>query len=181
MTPMNLRKLFTGSVYIATLVVAGNWNVDTADAKVSFSVKGPFGTVNGSFSGLEATIHFDPNDLAGSLIQASIDAKTVSSGVGMRNRHLRSEEQWLNADKFPRISFKSEKIEKGAAGYKAIGTLTLKGVSKPVEIAFSFTPNGNTGLFKGEFSIKREDFNMGKPGGTVGDMISLQLQVPVKK
>jgi len=178
---MNVRQLITKSVIITGLVFAGNWNVDTTNAKVSFNVKGPFGTVNGSFTGLEATIHFDPNDLAGSTIQASIDAKTVSSGVGLRNHHLRSEEEWLNTDKFPRIAFKSQKIEKGASGYKAIGNLTLKGISKPVEIAFTFTPNGNAGLFKGEFSIKREDFNLGKPGGSVGDIITLHLEVPAKK
>jgi polyisoprenoid-binding protein YceI len=178
---MNVKQIITKSVLIAGLVFATNWNVDTSGAKVSFSVKGPFGTVNGSFTGLEATIHFDPNDLAGSLIQASIDAKTVSTGVGLRNHHLRSEEQWLNTDKFPRISFKSKKIEKSASGYKAIGDLTLKGITKPVEIAFTFSHNGNTGLFKGEFSIKREDFNVGKPGGSTGEMITLHLEVPVKK
>jgi polyisoprenoid-binding protein YceI len=178
---MNVRQFFTRSVLIAGFVFASNWNVDTANAKVSFSVKGPFGTVNGSFTGLEATIHFDPNDVAASMVQASIDANTVSSGIGLRNHHLRSEEQWLNTDKFPRISYKSKKIEKSASGYKAIGDLTLKGITKPVEIAFTFSPNGNSGLFKGEFSIKREDFDLGKPGGSVGDIITLQLQVPVKK
>jgi polyisoprenoid-binding protein YceI len=178
---MNIRQTITKSILLAALVFAGNWTVDTANAKVLFSVKGPFGTCNGSFTGLEASIHFDPNDLAGSTVQASIDAKTVTSGVGLRNHDLRSKEEWLNTDKFPRISFKSKKIEKSAAGYKAIGDLMLKGVTKPVEIAFTFTPNGNTGLFKGQFSIKREDFNVGKPGGSVGDMITLHLEVPVKK
>jgi len=178
---MNVRQIITKSTLAAVLIVAGNWTVDTTNAKVLFSVKGPFGTVNGSFTGLEASIHFDPNDLAGSMIQASIDAKTVSSGVGMRNRHLRSEEQYLNADKFPRITFKSRKIEKSASGYKAIGDLTLKGISRPVEIAFAFTPNGNTGVFKGEFSIKRQDFNLGKPGGSIGEIVTLHLEVPAKK
>lgn len=166
---------------MAAMAFAGTWTVDTANAKVLFSVKGPFGTVNGSFTGLEASIHFDPNDLAGSTIQASIDAKTVNSGVGMRNHHLRSEEQYLNTDKFPRITFKSRKIEKSASGYEAIGDLTMKGITKPVEIAFTFTPNGNTAVFKGGFSIKREDFNLGRPGGSIGEIITLHLEVPAKK
>jgi polyisoprenoid-binding protein YceI len=178
---MNVRQIITKSTLMAVLVVAGNWTVDTANAKVLFSVKGPFGTVNGSFTGLQASIHFDPNDLAGSTIQASIDAKTVNSGVGMRNKHLRSEEQYLNTDKFPRITFKSSKIEKSASGYKAIGDLTLKGITKPAEIAFTFTPNANAGVFKGEFSIKRGDFNLGKPGGSIGEIITMHLEVPAKK
>jgi polyisoprenoid-binding protein YceI len=164
-----------------SLLLATNWTVDKAGAKVGFSVHGPFGTVNGSFSGLEAVIQFDPNNLAGSSIRASIDAKTVNSGIGMRNHHLQSEEQYLNTGKYPRITYKSGKIEKTGAGYKASGELTIKDVTKPVEIPFTFTPSGNAGVFKGSFTFKREDFNIGKSGGSIGDMITITLEVPVKK
>lgn len=169
------------SAIIFGLLLTTNWAVDTAKAKVGFSVKGPFGTVNGTFSGLEAVIQFDPNNLAGSSIRATIDAKTVNSGVGLRNHHLRSEEQYLNTDKYPRISYKSSKIEKTGAGYKATGELTIKDVTKSVEIPFTFAPNGNAGVFKGSFTFKREDFNIGKSGGSIGDMITITLDVPVKK
>src|SRR5579863_6844778 len=140
------------SLIIFSLLLATNWKVDTTNAKVGFSVKGPFGTVNGTFSGLEAVIQFDPGNPAGCSIRASIDAKTVNSGIGLRNHHLRSEEQYLNTDKYPRISYKSSKVEKAGAGYKAVGGLTIKDVTKPVEIPFTFTSNGNTGLFKGSFT-----------------------------
>lgn len=178
---MKLRQLITRSVLIAGLAVAGNWNVDTAGAKITFSVKGPFGTVNGSFTGLKATIKFDEKDPGGSSVQASIDPTTVSTGIGLRNHHLRTEEQWFNTDKFPLISFQSRKIEKTGAGFKATGELTIKGVSKLVEIPFTFTPNGTDGVFKGQFMIKRTDYNLGKPGGSVGEEITINLLVPVKK
>ncbi len=175
------KGIIQSAILLATVVFVGNWNVDSANAKVGFSVKGPFGTVNGTFTGLKSTVKFDPADLGGSSVDASIDANTVSSGVGMRNHHLKSEEQWLNTEKYPLISYKSTKIEKTGTGYKAEGQLKIKNVSKPVEIPFTFTPNGNTGIFKGEFSFKRLDFNLGKPGGTVGDVITIHLEVPVKK
>ena len=178
---MKARQLIMQSMIIAGLSFAGAWNVDSANAKISFSVKGPFGNVNGTFSGLKATIQFDEKDLAGSSIKASIDAGTVSTGIGLRNHHLKTEEQYLNTDKYPQITFQSKKIEKTANGYKAIGDLTLKGVIKPVEIPFTFTPNGGGGEFKGQFTIKREDYNIGKTGGSVGDMIAITLEVPVKK
>jgi len=178
---MKVRQLITGSVLIAGLAFAGGWSVDSANAKIGFSVKGPFGTVNGSFTGLKAEIKFDEKDLAGSSIRASVDAKTVSTGVGLRNHHLRNEEEWLNTDKFPDINFRSQKIEKTTGGFQATGDLTLKGVTKPVALAFTFTPNGDGGIFKGHFEIKREDYNVGKPGGSVGEMITINLEVPVKK
>ena len=180
---MRLTQIVTKSAFIMglTFLFAGNWNVDTANAKVEFSVKGPFGTVHGNFTGLKAKIQFDGKDLAGSSFSASIDAKTVSSGVGLRNRHLRNEEEWFNTDKYPEISFHSKKVEKSATGFKAIGDLTIKDNTKPVEIPFTFAPDGASGVFKGEFTIKREDFNLGKPGGSVGSIVTINLEVPVKK
>jgi polyisoprenoid-binding protein YceI len=155
--------------------------VDTANAKVSFGIKGPFGTVHGDFTGLKATIDFDEKSPGSGSIAASIDPKMVSTGIGLRNRHLRNEEQFFNTDKYPEISFRSKKIEKTGDGYKAAGELTMKGVTKPVEIPFTFTPTEGGGLFKGHFTIKRLDFNLGKPGGSIGEDVTIDLEVPVKK
>lgn len=178
---MTLKLLLAASAVIAGLTLTGNWNADAGNAKIKFSVKGPFGTVNGSFSGLKATIQFNEKDLPGSSISASIEAKTVSTGIGLRNRDLRKKEEWLNTDKYPLITFHSKKIEKTATGYKAQGDLTIKGIAKPAEIPFTFTPKGDTGVFKGQFPVKREDYNLGKTGGSVGSIITITLEVPVKK
>ncbi|HEX4373659.1 MAG TPA: hypothetical protein VHZ50_10185, partial [Puia sp.] len=53
---MQSKKFLAGFGLITAMIFAGNWNADTAKAKISFSVKGPFGTVHGSLSGLKATI-----------------------------------------------------------------------------------------------------------------------------
>jgi polyisoprenoid-binding protein YceI len=178
---MKMKLIALLSTLLAGLAFGGNWNVDASKAKVQFSVKGPFGTVHGNFSDLKATIQFNEKDLPGSSISASIGAETVSTGIGLRNSDLRKKEEWLNAPKFPLVSFRSRKIQKTDAGYMAHGDLTLKGITKPVEIPFTFTGNGSTGLFKGQFLIKRQDFNIGKPGGSVGEEITINLEVPVAK
>jgi polyisoprenoid-binding protein YceI len=154
------------------------WNADALAAKIKFDIKGPFGTVHGSFSGLKTEIVFNENDLTGSSILASIEAKTISTGIGLRNSDLRNKEQWLNTDKYPLISFHSKKIEKTSGGYKAEGDLTMKGVTKPIEIPFTFTDKNNAGLFKGQFMIRRLDYNIGKKGGSVGSEMTIILEVP---
>jgi polyisoprenoid-binding protein YceI len=178
---MKFTQIIARSFIIAGLAFASNWNVDTANAKITFAVKGPFGTVHGNFTGLKATIKFDEKDLPGSSVSASVEAKTVSTGVSMRNHDLRTEEKWLNTDKYPQISFHSTKIEKTEKGFKAIGSLTLKGTTRPAEIQFTFANKEAGGLFKGEFQVKREDYDVGKPGGSVGSIITINLEVPVKK
>ncbi len=177
---MNFKHILATTALILVIPASGNWKADTANAKINFTVKGPFGTVHGSFTGLEATINFNEKNLSGSSVIASIDAKTVSTGVSLRNNDLRNEEQWLNTGKFPRISFKSNKIEKTENGFKASGDLTIKGITKPVAIPFSFSNKETSGIFTGQFTIKREDYNVGKPGGSVGDVITIILTVPVK-
>ena len=177
---MKFKQIIAASIIILMMPGAGNWKVDTANAKVNFTVHGPFGTVHGSFTGLDAKINFNEKDLSGSSIVASIDAKTVSTGVSLRNSDLKNKEEWLNTDKYPRISFKSRKIEKTDHGFKVTGDLTIKGITKPVDIPFTFTNKESSGNFSGQFTINRSDYNIGKPGGSVGSVITIILTVPVK-
>jgi polyisoprenoid-binding protein YceI len=177
---MKIRQILAVSTFVLFLPVQSNWKPDAANAKVNFSIQGIFGTVHGSFTGLEATIYFDEKNLSGSSISASLDAKTVSTGISLRNSDLRNKEEWFNTDKYPRISFKSTKIEKSADGFKANGNLTIKDVTRPVVIPFTFTSKDSNGLFKGEFKIKREDYQLGTPGGTVGSEATIMLSIPVK-
>ena len=161
--------------------MAPKWKPETEKAQVNFDIKGPFGMVHGKFTGLQADIKFSPDDLKGSSIKASIDAKTVSTGISLRNKDLRNKELWLNTDKYPRITFESNKIEKKGSGYVAAGNLTLKGKTKPVDIPFVFSGKGDAGVFKGKFTINRRDFDIGKQGGSVGKTITIALNVPVVK
>jgi polyisoprenoid-binding protein YceI len=154
------------------------WNTNAATAKIKFKVKGLFGMVDGSLSGLKSIIEFDGNDLAASSILASVDPKSISTGISLRNNDLQKE-QYLNSDKYPLISFKSDKIQKSGIGYKVFGELTIKGVTKQIEIPFSFSEKGNEGVFKGGFTIQREDYNVGKSGGSIGNTVSIDMEVPV--
>ncbi len=176
---MILKKILLTSAVLTGLIFSGNWKPDTANAKINFNVEGIFGMVHGSFTGLEAVIQFDEKDLANSSFSASIDAKTVSTGISLRNSDLRNEEEWFNTDKYPRISFQSKKIEKTATGYTALGDLTIKGITKTMEMPFTFTSKDAAGVFKSQFTIQRMDYKLGKPGGSVGSEVAVTLTIPV--
>jgi polyisoprenoid-binding protein YceI len=149
---MKLKQLLTISSLFVVFTFATNWKADTEHSKINFTVKGIFGLVHGSFTGLQASIQFSENDLNSSSMSASIDAKTVSTGISLRNSDLRNEEEWLNTDKYPRIDFKSKKFEKSGDGFKVQGDLTIKGITKPVEIPFTFINKDGSGVFKGQFT-----------------------------
>jgi len=178
---MKIKLLIQLFAVIFISPLTGNWTADATKAKITFTVDGPFGKVHGSFSGLKSAFQFNENDLSGSKLTASIDPNTVNSGVGLRNTHLRNDEQFLNTKKYPEIRFSSRKIVKSPDGYLLTGDLTLKGITKSIEIPFTFSPAGNTGIFKGRFTIKRLDYQIGKEGGSVGSTININIEVPLKK
>jgi polyisoprenoid-binding protein YceI len=159
---------------------AGGWHADVSKSQITFNVKGPFGKVDGSFSGLKSTILFDKNNLASSSIRASVDPNTIKTGIKLRDKDLQKE-KYLNSDNYSLISFRSEKIQKNGNGYIAVGDLTLKGITRRVEIPFSFSEKGNSGIFKANFDIQRQDFNVGKKGGSIGNTVNINLDVPVTK
>src|SRR6478752_10609433 len=107
-----------------TILVSQEWKI-TDDYSIKFSGGDPSGT----FSGLKASINFDPNDLATSKFDATIDVATINTGNGMKNTHAKSE-KWFDAEKYPTIQFTSSAITKTATGYEAKGMLTMHGVQK---------------------------------------------------
>jgi polyisoprenoid-binding protein YceI len=172
--------IITLAFVLANFGLAENWKVKSGESKINFTVKGPFGTVHGSFSGLKANIDFDEKHPEKGTLSASVEVKTINTGIGLRNSDLKKE-KYFDAEKYPEISFKSKSIQKSDKGFKAEGTLTMKDVSKLVIIPFTFTENGSEGVFKGDFEINREDFHIGSKGGSIGEKVSVHLEVPASK
>lgn len=151
---------------------ATSWSVK-ADA---YSVKFTSSKMEGSFKGLKSELFFDENNLAASKLSASIDANTVNTGNGMRNKHAK---QGLDAKTFQTVKFVSSAITKTANGYEAAGNLTIKDVTKQIKIPFTFTKNAEGGVFAGTFSVKPAEYNVTK-GGTP-EVLDFQLNIPVTK
>lgn len=157
-----------------SLALGIQWQIKEGDYTIRFNTQRASGTING----LKGTISFDKKDLAGSHFDVTVDVHTLDTGLKMKNRHARAE-SFFNAEKYPTIRFVSSKISNAGDQYLVKGKLTIKDITKDVEIPFSFGEKGNEGVFKGEFEINRTDYNLNKKG--VGEIINIQLSVPVKK
>ena len=176
---MIIKQILAISTLVGVMSFTGNFKADTTNAKIGFTVKGLFGTVHGSFTGLQSTIKFNEKDLEASSITASVETKTVSTGISLRNSDLRNKAEWFDAAKYPKITIQSKKITKASSGYKMLGDLTIRGITKAIDIPFTFDSKVDGGLFKSEFTILRSDYRLGKEGGSVGSVITVILSVPV--
>ena len=158
------------------IVLTVNWKINNDKTQMDFKIKGPFGMVNGSLKNLSGSIVFDENNLSSSRIDVTTDANSIKTGNGMRDRHLKKEE-WFNPAKFPIIHFVSQSFSKSNSGFEVTGTLTMKDISKPLSFPFVFEHTDKTGTFKSSFTINRLDFGVGEKSFTVGNDVTISLQV----
>jgi polyisoprenoid-binding protein YceI len=155
-----------------TIFVSQEWKI-TDGYSIKFSSEDP----SGIFGGLKASINFDPNDLATSKFDATIDVATINTGNGMKNTHAKSE-KWFDAEKYPTIQFTSSAITKTANGFEAKGILTMHGVQKEVVLPFTFDDN----VFKSSFDINRLDYNVNTAEPNHGaSIVKVDIAVPVTK
>lgn len=157
-----------------------NWKIDSEKAMVKFSLKAHGQELIGNFKGAKGEVKFDANDLVNSSLNCTIDIASVNTGIEARDKHLQAK-GFFDAEISPVSKFVSEKIEKTKDGYSATGKLLMKETTKQITIPFVFEGNADTGIFKGSFSIKRSDYNIGKPDDEIGDDVTIYLEIPVSK
>jgi len=120
----------------------------------------------GRFPGFATTFRFDPKQLATSKLQVSIPLATAATSNADYDGELRGA-SFFNASKFPRATYLATKFRAlGGNRYAADGTLTLRGVSKPVVLEFTWKP-GAAPVLSGKATVKRLAFGVG--GGDWAD------------
>jgi polyisoprenoid-binding protein YceI len=174
-----MKKFIYPFAAVALLAASAFTVIKSQDWKISdnYSIKFDGGDPSGEFKGLKGTVSFDPNNLASSKLDATIDVASINTGNGMKNTHAKSD-KWFDAEKYPTIKFTSTSITKTASGYSAAGTLDMHGVQKPVTIPFTFDNNE----FKGSFEVNRMDFNVNTEEPNHGSQkFKVDIDVPVSK
>ncbi|MBG9375651.1 YceI family protein [Panacibacter sp. DH6] len=172
-----MRTIFTTiAIAIASMafVSAELKPVDTAEA-VTFTIKNFGINTRGEIKGLKGTIKWDAANPAASVFNVTADAKTVNTGIEMRDNHLRKEE-YLNVEKYPLISFASTSV----TGNTIKGNLTIKGVTKEISFPFTVKPSNGGYLFEGSFDINRRDFGVGGGSVSLSNNLSVSLKVQAK-
>ncbi len=174
---------------------AGVYTVDQSHASLIFKVShAGLSNYNARFKSMDAQITLDPKDPTKSVVTASIDPLSIETDNTSKeknfNKELATGEQWFNAKKFPKITFKSTKIEKTDDKHgKMTGDLTLLGVTKPVTLDVTF--NGAyaeqpfskkpTLGFSATTTIKRSDWGFDTYVPMIGDDIQIQIEAEFPK
>jgi polyisoprenoid-binding protein YceI len=178
-----LAVLTLASALVGSAFAADEYKIDPVHSSANFAVKHMMvSTVKGRFTDVTGTISFDPQDVTKSQVKAVIKTPSITTDNGQRDGHLKSPD-FFDVAKFPEMKFESTKIEKRGDQYVAIGNLTIKDVTKQVEIPFTVNAAEMGGQKRlgvdGSFTINRFDYHVDwdKMPGIVDKQIKVELNV----
>lgn len=136
------------------------WRVQ-AGGKLGFSADYSGTAIEGSFKRWDADILFSPDDLPGSKISVTVDLATVDSADSERDTMIASD-SFFDVATHPRATFRSGKItHRSGNAYRAAGTLTLHGQSRPTTLDFTLDIKGDEATAAGTAPISRTAFGVG--------------------
>ncbi len=169
------------------------WDIDVGHSAIHFWVRHMvISKVHGRFARWSGAIQLDPHDLTRSSVEVAIDTASIDTQVADRDAHLRSAD-FLDAAKYPQLTFRSKRIEKAGAGYRVVGDLTLHGVMREVTLDAEFAgtgkdPWGNERAgFSAKTSLDRRDFGLVwnaalETGGVlVGEKVEIAIELEAVK
>src|SRR2546423_8964678 len=137
------------STPILTVAPTGTWKLDAVDSRVDFEVSYLAGTFKGEFHEIRAELTADAEraSLEGTAKVASVDVKDENLAA-----HLQAPD-FFDAERNPELRFSAEDVTIDGGAVKARGQITIKGVTKDVEVEGTSTGpivdgygNGRIGL-----------------------------------
>jgi len=159
---VKFASVLFGACLLAAPAQAAHWNVDYAHSKLGFTVvwaKEPF---TASFKTWKAAIDFDPADLAHARADVTIDIASEASDESDFDSGLQGAEGFA-ATQFPTAHFVATRFRHiDGNRYSTNGTLTIKGISRPVSLAFTLDINGKTAHMAGTAHVIRTDYGIGR-------------------
>jgi cytochrome b561/polyisoprenoid-binding protein YceI len=160
------------------------WQVQ-AGGQLGFKADYSGSPVDGSFKRWEADIIFSPDDLAGSKIGVTVDLASVDTADGQRDDSLKGD-GFFDVAAHPRATFRSTRItQRGGKAYRAAGTLSLHGVSRPVTLDFTLDIKGDDATVSGSAPLSRTAFSVGtgewSDTNTIKDGVTVTFSFKAKR
>ncbi len=164
------------------------WVIDTSHSELGFRVRHLVSRVRGTFGEWSGTLQVDPARLDQGSVNVVIRTASIDTRQERRDNHLRSAD-FFDVETHPTMTFASERVERTGDRMRVHGTLTMRGVSRPVILEGEFLGMTTDGQgrrrlgFDASTTINRHDFgvswnNLVEGGGLVlGDDVTIQLTI----
>lgn len=166
-----MKRFMSVFILLIAFVLHSNaqttWQIDQTHSNLDFSVRYMMlSNVRGSYGDFDAVLVQHNDDFSGSEIEVTVNAASINTQNEDRDDHLRSDD-FFNAENHPEIKFISREFQKnGEDTYRVIGDLTIRDVTREVEIETELLgivddPRGFQRVaFEGTTTVNRDDFGV---------------------
>lgn len=178
------------------LAAADSYSFDRDHTKILF-VYNHLGMSNqyGRIMDYDGTVVFDEENPENSKVEIVLRAASIETDVPALNDELRGE-QFFDVVKFPEITFVSSEVRQtGKTKGQVLGTLTIKGNSKPVVLDVTFNYAGEhplspyvdtykgvqTATFSAETTLLRSDFGVERFAPLTSDAVKIIIETELWK
>jgi polyisoprenoid-binding protein YceI len=165
-----MKRLLASAALLAAVSLSGavnaagpvsNYSADPQQSHLEFVGVQAGADFKGAFHKFTAAVEFAPDALASSHFDVQIDLNSEDSMDKDRDTTIRGPDIFDVAH-WPTAHYVTRSFTKTAAGYAAVGALTLRGVTKDVPIEFQFTQAAAGAKLEGSAKLKRLDFGAGQ-------------------
>jgi len=159
------------------------FEINRADSRIDFNVKASV-KIAGKFDQWNATLAFTSPDGTTGVLEITIQAASVETGSGTKNRKLRSED-FFDVEQNPLIVFKSTKfVQIAPHTFEVDGDFTIRGVSNPEKLTLTVSGKGTgAGEIRGSMVFNRKDYGMNKgiPFIKIADHVDVNFHLKGKR
>ena len=189
MNPQALVHTLIAAVAVAAAPLpTGDFAITHPSNSVEFFVKDNRGGFTGRTSEITGTVAVreivrEQVEGYAAEITARIDARTIRTGVGVRDGQMRSA-QFLHTDEFPFITFRGTATAEAPEGARVKGLLrgrlTIKDVTRGVEVPLEIIVEDGVYFARGEVVVRMTDFGLPIPRFLIfaaEDPVRVKLQI----
>ena len=176
---MILRALAL-ALALCPAALAGPLRADAYSGTLEFFAVQADAKFKGAFTRFRVALDLDPAKPAQGTLDVTVETSSIDTQDPERDEILRGPD-FFSAAKHPQAVYHAERFERAGAGWRALGDLTIRGVTKPVPVTFTLAPAGDATVMKGSASLKRLDFGLGQGEWAstewVGDGVDVRFEL----
>lgn len=178
---MRSLAVFTGvlaGLFCSQGVPADDWTVDRGASTLGFTATYDEIPFEGRFRNFDARIRFDPERPDTGAFLVTVDVGSVDTDSSDRDEGMQ-EADWFDTAKHPQAGFESNRIVKlgDGEGYSVTGDLTIKGITRPVTLAFTWQLTDAFAHLVGSGNVMRGDFDIGTGDWADDDTIGFDVRI----
>jgi polyisoprenoid-binding protein YceI len=136
-----------------------HFRVQPEASEITFRATSRLMNADGHFERFSGQVLVDPAALTSARISLSVDTASLDTGIGMRDRHLRSSD-FFDVERFPTIVFQSVRVEAAGRRVTVVGRLSLHGVTRQIAVPVDVQISDAALVASGEFIVNRGEYGM---------------------